>query len=249
MITKEFNLILISLFLFYVTFGMIFGLANADISEITCSVEKPCSGGMECISFPGIGLKCAQPNPCNYFKCPGGTQCNLAESYPPQLICSRPCTGEECDIANKPVSYNVLTQTVVHTVDQNQQTVSHNISLWKTTDENRGILETPTASVGYSGKIVVKNSKLFMDIAAVEKPINILPEDAISKAKGIAETPEIKKVELKAEAENPVYSVIGMKHAKLIAFIPVILEIETKVDAGSSEIISVNKPWWSFLVW
>jgi len=32
-------------------------------------------------------------------------------------------------------------------------------------------------------------------------------------------------------------------------FIPVELEIKTKISAETSDVISVHKPWWSFLAW
>ena len=235
--------ILLTLMLFSL---ILISIANAQISEETCSIENPCESGKECISFPGVGLRCAEPNPCSYFKCPEGTQCNLAASYPAQLVCSRPCVGEECTLA-RTISYNILTKTIIQTIEPNGQIASHSISLWKTTDENKGVLETTTISAAYQGKIVIKDSKLFMTISSQEKPINILPDNA--KAKGIAETPEIKKVELKAEAEKPIYSVTGTKQARILFIIPVSMEIETKIDAGTGNVISVNKPWWNFLAW
>ena len=232
-------------------------LVNAQVSEypqITnqwCDAMNSCPEGLECFSFPSIGLRCAQSNPCSYFGCPERTQCSVAESYPGQVMCF--CVGPECPATSgdeDTVSYDLLTQTVVHTIDSDEQTVSHNISLWKTTDEDRGILETPITSVEYRGKIVVRKSKLFMNMPTnKEEPINFLPKDAIRKSKDISETPEIIKVELKAEAEKPIYSVKGVKQARLLFLIPVNLEIETKISAESSEVISVNKPWWSFLAW
>jgi hypothetical protein len=238
--------ILLTLILFIL---ILIQITNAQVSEETCDAKTPCKEGMECISFPSIGLRCAHSNPCSYFKCPEGTQCIVAESYPAQLICSRPCKGEECTLASKTVSYNVVTKTVVDVTEPNGQTASHDISLWRTTDENKGILETSTISATYQGKVIVKNSKLYMTISSAEKPINILPDDASNKAKGIAETPEIKKVELKAETEKPVYSVIGTKQARILFIIPVSMDVETKIDADTGSVISVNKPWWNFLVW
>ncbi len=67
---------------------------SQEISEIICSIEEPCSEELECVSFPEIGLRCAQPNPCSYYECPEDTQCFVAESYPLQVICS-PLVGAE----------------------------------------------------------------------------------------------------------------------------------------------------------
>lgn len=260
-----------------VVFGMIallslflVNIVNAQVSEYPQITEKvcnsctPCPEGLECFNFPGIGSRCAEPNPCSYFKCPPNTEC-VFSGYPEIMIycpdgtygggiahvrCQ--CVGPECPATGGDediVFYDLLTQTVVHAIDPDEQTDSYNISLWKTTDENTGILETPTTTTEYRGRIVVKQSKLFMDTPAGEKPINILPEYAISRAKGVAETSEIKKVELKVEAGKPVYSVKGIKQARLLFIIPVSMEIETKVNAETKDVISVNGPWWSFLCW
>jgi hypothetical protein len=74
-----------------------------------------------------------------------------------------------------------------------------------------------------------------------------IPEDAIS----VSETPmeSITGVELKEDAQKPIYSITGKKPARLLFIIPVSMEIETEVSAESGELISVNKPWWSFLAW
>lgn len=224
-------------------------IASANISEETCSIENPCGEGLECFSFPGIGLRCAQPNPCSHYNCPEGTQCFLAESYPPQIICS--CVGPECPATSgdeDTVSYDLSTQTVIHTIDQNEQTVSHNISIWKATPGNKGILETDVGSAECPNELVVEESKLFMKTSVGKKPINFLPEDVI----GISETPTkeaVKKIELKEESQKPLYSVKGIKQARILFIIPVSMEIETKISAETGDVISVNKPWWSLLAW
>ncbi|XOB42474.1 MAG: DUF5667 domain-containing protein [Candidatus Nealsonbacteria bacterium] len=86
----------IKLFFTLAILGLILGNAiNAqetdlppEISDISCSLEEPCAEGLECFSFPEIGLRCAQSNPCSYYECPEDTQCFEAESYPVQIICS-----------------------------------------------------------------------------------------------------------------------------------------------------------------
>ena len=216
-------------------------LVSAQITETTCSIEEPCSEGLECISFPDVGLRCAQPNPCSYYECPEGTQCNLAESYPAQIICSRSCEGEECSDGDT-VSYDLRTNTVE--VIKDEETVSHDISLWQATVGNKGILKTATSSAKYSGEIIVEGSNLFMETSIGRKQINILPEDAAGKAE---EVTTVKEIELKEELQKPVYSVKGTKQVRILFIIPVSMGIETKVDAGTGDVISVNKPFWSFL--
>jgi len=75
----------------------------AEISEIPCSLEEPCSEGLECFHFPDIGLRCAEPNPCSYYQCPGDTECMILETYPPRVHCS-PTKEIPPGIAEVPVS-------------------------------------------------------------------------------------------------------------------------------------------------
>lgn len=81
-----------------VLLSLLVGIASAQEELKPCAVEKDklgydryiCPEGLGCISFSGIGLRCAPPNPCSYFRCPDGTTCVVAESYPPQVFCT-PC--------------------------------------------------------------------------------------------------------------------------------------------------------------
>ena len=59
-----------------------------EITSTTCGLEDPCPEELECFDFPEIGLRCAEPDPCSYYECPKETKCVIAESYPPQIICS-----------------------------------------------------------------------------------------------------------------------------------------------------------------
>lgn len=113
-------------------------------------------------------------------------------------------------------------------------------------DETKGVLETQTASVEYTGRLEVKESNIFMDTSAGLKQILLLPEDAIKAS----ETPgkeDVKKVELKEESQKPVYSVTGTRKAKFLYILPVSIDVETNIDAENGKVVSVNKPWWSFL--
>ena len=67
-----------------------------EISSIQCDISHPCAPPLECISFPRLGMRCAKPGPCSYFRCPPETSCGVAESYPPQLICGGTCKGSHC---------------------------------------------------------------------------------------------------------------------------------------------------------
>lgn len=122
---------------------------------------------------------------------------------------------------------------------------SRNILLYPTDSEKRGVLESGSVSAEYSGKLEVKDSRIYMGISGEEKQINILPDEAVK----LSETPykENVKVELKEKNKKPVYSITGTKQVKLFFIIPLSMEINTEMDAGTGLITSVNKPWWGFL--
>ncbi len=96
------------------------------------------------------------------------------------------------------------------------------------------------------GKIFIEENKLYLETSTGNKRINLLPEEASSKA---TEITTVKEIELKEENTRPIYLVKGEKSARIFAIFPVTLEIETKVSAETGEVISVKKPWWSFLAW
>lgn len=94
--------------------------------------------------------------------------------------------------------------------------------------------------------IVTKNNTPFKEDQSIsnKKQINILLEDAIK----ISEIDkESAKIELIEKSKKSVYSVIGVKQVKLLFMIPVSMEVKTEVDAETGKVISVSRPWWSFL--
>ena len=93
-------------------------------------------------------------------------------------------------------------------------------------------------------KMEIKGSKLYVQTSAGSKEIKILPGEASAKATAIT---KVNTIELKEESQQPIYSVNGTKQAKLLFVIPVSMQIETKVSAESGNVISIKKPWWSFL--
>jgi hypothetical protein len=213
---------------------------SSKITSDFCDAMNPCSDGLQCIKFPDVGLRCAKPDPCSYYECPEGTTCSLAMSYPVQLICSGSCEGDECE---KAVSYDIVTHTEIITKDNKVEEVS----IKKVKGASRGTLTVKGISTEYSQEVDVVNSKLVMRTSSgKESLINVMPEEALDLAGG---SEKVKKIELKEELEKPTYSINSKKRERLLFLIPVSLEIETKINAENGDVISVKKPWWSFLVW
>ena len=222
-----------------------------------CGVDEPCEqGGLECIMFPKVGLICAEPNPCSYYECPSGTSCMVAESYPAQVMCQ--CRGSDCsddsDSTNT-VAYDAQTRTVVVGVDginvrQREVTIS------RTTSQNegsgivskpKGVLKSGAFSAEYSGDLMFEESGLYMTTSAGKREINIMPEDVV----GIPEMPAMGSVEieLREDSGRPAYFVKGANQGRLFFVLPVVIDVEAKVDAETGKLVSVDKPWWSFLAW
>jgi len=153
------------------------------------------------------------------------------------------CTGETmtCPSEQQPtittiVQSGILTNSVA-------SPASATISMTKTISGGTSI-QSGNVEVLTSEKVFVTNSKLIMQTTSgSSKEIKVMPEE-ISEILG---TSTIKSIELKEESEKAVYSVSGTKQAKVIAVFPVDMKIQTKVSAETGEIISMEKPWWSFL--
>ena len=82
-------------------------------------------------------------------------------------------------------------------------------------------------------------------------------EEAISKIKsnGRVISVELKEEEIKVQkgvrgfigTTKLVYNIRTVEERKALALIPTSMNVDSKVDAETGEVISVVKPWWSFL--
>jgi uncharacterized membrane protein YkoI len=231
-----------------------------EITEQTCGAINRCPEGLECYGFPKLGLRCAEPNPCSWYNCPKNTQCTETLLYPSSIACA--CKGGECSISSSDetaVSYDLVTQTEIYTPKvEDEDTPSssvegpsppiietRSISIWKAESGNKGILETATDSVEYTGELSVEDKKLFMEIEDEKKQINVMPENAVAISK-IAEE-KVESIKLSEESKKPVYSIKSLEKRRILFLIPVNAEIETKIDAETGEILGVKSPWWVFL--
>lgn len=77
--------------------GFVFALNNSDnypkITNQWCDALNRCENKtLECYSFPDIGLRCAEKEPCSYYQCPKDSSCIITASYPGSVDCD--CTLE-----------------------------------------------------------------------------------------------------------------------------------------------------------
>lgn len=95
-------------------------------------------------------------------------------------------------------------------------------------------------------KIEIKKSKLRLETSDGSKEIKILPKEASLKVYDIDKVSEMRLTE---ESKKPVYALKAEREAKILFLMPVTLKIEARIDAENGNVVSVSKPWWSFLAW
>ena len=191
--------------------------------------------------------------------CPINCKCdskgNVIECWGPTVSCPKGCickgnliacpTETEGSFIAPIVTESGTTNVII------EKTEEEKLSIKTVTPSAEGVSESISALT--SEKLIVDKSKLYVDTSEGEKQVKIMPEEAISKMEeetGI-ERLDIKEEEIKLEVEKSalVYSIKGKKRAKLFFIIPVSMEVETKVSAETGNVVSVKKPWWSFLAW
>ncbi len=202
-------------------------ISPTEITETkTCPVDCTCVGDV---------VTCPVETPCVSPCIASGDTCACPAK---EEICPEGCVCKEgtttCPSTETiPVEAKIATTSGIKAV-----------SLEKT--ENELSIKTENAVAITTEKLVIEQDKLSLKTSAGNKEIKILPEEASSKATEITTLEEIK---LEEEDTKPVYSVKGTKDVRILSMIPASMEIETKVSAETGDVISTNKPWWSFLAW
>lgn len=212
---------------------------------IECFCPSPLSGQPPCRApcriKPG---SCPQDCPriekeeclaCQVMDCKEGYQC----------ICLDRMKGKCVEI------FSSFEKESVKTEIRNEKKKKIPLSIEKVKEkQGRLKIKTEKSEATTLEKMIIKNSKLYLEVKPQTiKEIKVLPEEASSKAVEEIKLDRIEEMELKKEKEKPVYSVKGIRKAKLFFLIPVILKIEIKIDAQTNNILLVKKPWWSFLTW
>ncbi|MFA4887693.1 MAG: hypothetical protein WC595_05755 [Candidatus Nanoarchaeia archaeon] len=55
------------------------------ITDLACDTETNCPEGLECWNLDGTS-SCVDPDPCKWY-CGGADNCQVLESFPPQIQC------------------------------------------------------------------------------------------------------------------------------------------------------------------
>ena len=240
---------------------------------IECDATKPCSKGLECYNMPGSGgPKCVKPNPCSYYKCPGNTECSIAESYPPKLMCN--CKGDKCSsstieqgcIASKNIetgeeTISCPTQTGEAVSEEIEGVLggssgSVEISITKISPERISIKAKNKEAISES-RVSIQDKKLIMQTSnGKNSEIKMMPDTASERA--------IERLKLKVCSEENrcvielkeagignqakvVYEVSVEKQGKFLGLFKVKSKISAEIDAETGELNRIKNPWWAFL--
>ncbi len=237
---------------------------NANCEFNPCPVPVPISANITTNATANVTINGSVPIVSANISGTGGTTVSAPVLSSPSAVVSANLTqtssaaisGGNIISTSQPTTQAsvVYTVTVINstpssaTLTSSSQTspISANIAISRRVGGNGGTLITPMASVEYAGNLEIAESRIMMNTSVGQKPVNILPGVAI-EASGILGKEAIQKVELIEKMQKPVYLIRSARQAKLLFFMPVSIEVQTDVDAETGNVISVSKPWWSFL--
>lgn len=216
---------------------------KCDNNLVSCPTEpgntQVCPIGCQCTNgYVTCQISPFTPTPS--ATCPSNCKCagNLMTcSLPPvSNVCPVGCDCSKgistCPINQKPIDLTI--ETSINPVP---------IQILKV--NNQLTITNGQVSVSTTEKLIYNGSKLYVDKIEKAKQIKLSPEEALLKIEKIT---NIQRFTLTQSEQKPVYEISGTNPVKILYVFPVSLTIESKIDANSGEIISVRKPWWSFLV-
>lgn len=237
----------------------------------TCPSDSSMNDNGECVGSPGFrpqvfpgsesaitsgGLILNSAVPSRFEITPTETKINLSEESIATPInseffagCYRNEMGAICPtLEEKGISFPIINSGNVSLTGENPITQDSkiNVTIQKQVDGAIGII-SGGVTVSTFEKITVENSKLFVGEEGKSIEINILPKEAGEVALDSKEFTTVLDAELKMEEEKPIYSIEGTKEVKLLFFIPMNIKSTAKIDATNGDIVSIQKPWWSFL--
>jgi len=111
------------------------------------------------------------------------------------------------------------------------------------------VIECESVQAVTTSKVSVEKGGLYMvSEEDVKTEITVMPDKAQEIVEAEMQVLRVEKIELEVEEDEPVYTLDYEQEGKLLAFIPVTVNVKTKVNAVTGELKETKKPWWSFLV-
>lgn len=189
----------------------------------------------------------------NQFVCIISPENQCPTTRAPEIVCPSWCTYSN-NVCNCPVS-NKTTEKIVIEPSEGQSIkieittpTKKEISIEKISEGKQSIkIEGVIAQT--VEPIAVEEGKLYIETTKGKAQVKILPNEASNITINQVRIEIIKEINLKTEFEKLIYFVKGVKRAKIFGIIPVTINIGAKIDVETGGIISVKKPWWSFLAW
>lgn len=197
---------------------------NKPTTTQTCTPEDTCTENWQCLPWSECTNNqqeriCADLNNC-------GNNANKPQT-------SKSCTASQQNNQNSEIP-EIQQKPLINNKEVIIETNAEGIKVIKVEDKS---VETSLEVIEESQKIYVKTSEGNIEI-------KITPNQAILKATKIGEVNEIK---IEEENGNAFYSINGVKKAYLLFFIPISAEVNQKISITNGNIVSTEKPWWSFL--
>ncbi len=217
---------------------------NCPIAPTTCDLndkkQYKCSDGTmvdwcfcgddgtwACIDSPEIG--------CSSVKtCPVGCVC-----YNDGLVA--------CPMQNTPVQAQVNSNPAVSTATPVSVILDKN-------EAGQIIIKNNETQATSSEKIKVVENKLLIENSEGQySEVKIMPETASEKAIEKLGNVQNVQIELKQtgtdSSTKSVYMVKGEKEVKIFGLFKIKMAVSSEVSAETGEVVKIQKPWWSFLVW
>lgn len=116
--------------------------------------------------------------------------------------------------------------------------------------ENSVVITAGNVQISTTENLTIRDSKIYIETPFGRNQVTVLPDSAVAKATEITQVVSVElRNEFTGETTKPVYTIKGTKKANILFIIPVTLDITTKVNGDNGSVMSVDKPWWSFLAW
>ena len=167
----------------------------------------------------------------------------IPEPQQPTKSCIKGCVCNSTSVVCPELEHDI--QTVVSDISNriSQITISK-------PSENSIVITAGNVQVSTTENLTIRDAKIYIETPFGRNQVTVLPDNAVAKATEITHIVSIElRNEFTGETTKPVYTIKGTKNANILFIIPVTLNITTKVNGDDGSVMSVDKPWWSFLAW
>ena len=211
----------------------------------TCTEDWNCTEWTECINNEQT-KECTDSNSCGTTDSrPEVTQaCNYETDIPapegevyPENQLADTTLQQNTTSQNTPMKEKITSQIFEVTIQDEK------ISLEKFSN-GVNVINTSLNYIKTPLNIIMKSSKLYVNLSGEEIEMKISPEQAVENSLILG---NIENVGITKHNKRAVYSVTGTEKAKLFFIFPVLSGIEAKVDIETGEILKVERSWWHFL--